>query len=216
MSLNAKMQLKQKMSTLSNDLFVIAKIKCDSLIKYKTKLLHTLANWDVCSELKQFSKTRLLNKWKSSYLRDFKVWRQCWENILATVSQSQKLKIDGPFPCCAKFAVPANDKGSLMVFGREWLKRDRETEVRATESGWEYTETRNKDRKTRWQTFGVQFVLSWGTPDPKPGTLPTVVHLLRPPWLWPHLYWLISIQAFKFDLCNFSQPFNTFEFETSL
>lgn len=44
MCLNAKMQLKQKMFTLSNDLFVIAKIKCDSLIKYKTKLLHTLAN----------------------------------------------------------------------------------------------------------------------------------------------------------------------------
>lgn len=33
----------------------------------------------------------------------------------ATVSQSGMLKIDGPVPYCAKFAVPANDKGGLMV-----------------------------------------------------------------------------------------------------
>lgn len=33
----------------------------------------------------------------------------------ATVSQSRKLKIDGLVPYCAKFAVPAIDKGVLMV-----------------------------------------------------------------------------------------------------
>lgn len=38
------MQPKQKIVTLANDIFVIAKITCDSLIKYRAKLLHTLAN----------------------------------------------------------------------------------------------------------------------------------------------------------------------------
>lgn len=55
-----------------------------------------------------------------------------------------------------------------------------------------------------------------GPPDPKPGTLPTAVHLRRPPRLWPHSYWLIFFQAFKSDLCNFLHPFNTFGFETLL
>ncbi len=39
-----------------------------------------------------------------------------------------------------------------------------------------------------------------GTDDPKPETLPAVVHLPRPPWHWPNLHWLISFQALKCDL----------------
>lgn len=61
-------------------------------------------------------KRRLLNKWKSSVKS---VWRRCWENILVLPPWvSHELKIDGPVPYCAKFAVPANDNS----FGREWLK----------------------------------------------------------------------------------------------
>ena len=39
-----------------------------------------------------------------------------------------------------------------------------------------------------------------GTDDPKPETLPAVIHLPRPPWNWPNLHWLIFFQAFKCDL----------------
>ena len=38
-----------------------------------------------------------------------------------------------------------------------------------------------------------------GTDDPKPETLPAVVHLPRPPWHWPNSYWLIFFQALKCD-----------------
>lgn len=65
------------MIPLFNDLFVIAKLKGDVLTKYTAHLLHTLANWDVCSEFTQFSllscEARLLNKCKSCNLWDGEV-----------------------------------------------------------------------------------------------------------------------------------------------
>lgn len=39
-----------------------------------------------------------------------------------------------------------------------------------------------------------------GTDDPKPETLPAVIHLPRPPWYWPDLHSLIFFQALKCDL----------------
>lgn len=66
---------------------------------------------------------------------------------------------------------------------------------------------RGKSQEGSMEVDGGQLFAHWsttspvrGTDDPKPESLPAVVHLPRPPWHWPNLYWLIFFQALKCDL----------------